>query len=324
MKPKIHFGIYAAARLCAALPLFWLAGCRREPAPPPTQYASAAYGIEFSAPAGWRREAPSFSPETFAQYDAPADDAALYVGVNIDPIALFGGLDDAFLNFVQYLTDVYPTFVALTNTPGEIDGQAAMRFTGLLDGHAVAGACVCHGPDEYFILLNAWGGAAGEQCALLEPVLRSIRISGTQIGRDQTKKTMAELTPIASLAAARQALEFGQQLMAARDVDIGNYPRALRHFLSALVGMRPMDPRPPEYAQALDSLMLINRFRKTKLRELQVALEQALALRARAEAMRAADNIMKLYPNQDSSPYRYALRRWKAAAALPELGGDGP
>lgn len=315
--------ILLAAPGCACLALLLLAGCRGAPPPSSTAFASAEYGIELTAPAGWLRAAPAFSSETFLQYEAPAGDAALYAGINIDPIAMFGGIDDAFLNFMQYLTDIYPTFVVITNTAGEIDGRAAMRFTGLLDGHAVAGACVCHDADEYFVLLNAWGADPGARAALLEPVLQSVKISGSQTGRLQVRKTMAELTPLDSLAAARQALEFGQQLMAARDVNIGNYPRALRQFLSVLVSLRNLDPRPPEYTQALNSLMLINRFRKTKLRELQVALEQALALRARDAAMHAADSIMQLYPNQDAQPYRYALSRWKAAVALPVSGGNG-
>ncbi len=311
-----------AAPGCALLALLALAGCRGAP-PPAADFADADYGLAFTAPDGWRRAVPAFSSETIVQYEAPTADAALYAGVNIDPIALFGGIDDAFLNFVQYLTDIYPTFVVITNNIGEVDGREAMRFTGLLDGHNVAGACVCQEADEYFILLNAWGDAAGERVALLEPVLQSVKITGSQIGRQQVRETMPELAPLDSPAAARQALEFGQQLMAARDVDIGNYARAVRSFLSVLVSLRKTEPRPPEYAQSLDSLMLINRFRKTKLRELQVALEQALALRSRDAAMRAADNIMKLYPNQDSQPYRYALRRWKNAAALPAPGGDG-
>ncbi len=321
MKMKSHL-ITPAAPCCALLALLALAGCRAAP-PPSNAFASAEYGVAFTAPAAWRRTAPAFSSETIVQYEAPTGDAALYAGVNIDPIALFGGINDAFLNCVQYLTDIYPAFVVITNNIGMVDGREAMRFTGLLDGQAVAGACVCHEADEYFILLNAWGDAAGERVALLEPVLQSVKISGSQIGREQTRKTMPELTPLDSPAAARQALEFGQQLMAARDVDIGNYARAIRNFLSVLVSLRKTEPRPPEYTQALDSLMLINRFRKTKLRELQVVLEQALALRSRDAAMRAADNIMKLYPNQDSQPYRYALRRWKDAAALPAPGGNG-
>ena len=153
--------------------------------------------------------------------------------------------------------------------------------------------------------------------ALFEKILTTIEITGTQAGQVQAQQALALIKPLESPDQTHKVLNAGQQLLYARDVDIKNYDRAINKFLTVLVTLQNEDPRPPEYQQALAALMITHSFRNTKLQELRIALERTIALRERSAAMRAADDIMKLYPSRKSQPYRYALERWKKATALP-------
>ncbi len=280
------------------------------------RYVNTEYGVSFTVPKGWKIYTPLFLDALNCKCESPDAKSYVTIRMDIDPINAYGTLDDVFKFFVNDMIGLHPLFMVLTNTQTQFNGKEAMLFYGILNKEQVVGAVVSTQMDLCSVMVA--GNSSPEiKMNILKEIMGGLELYGSAISKQIFHLQQIEQSQLSSIEDVRKAIARGNQLLAERNFNINNYHFAILNYMLALNAIKKMGEKLPEYQQAMDGLMLTKSFRITKYHELSLALEQAMALNERNEALKAADSIMKLFPIKQMPEYQYALKQWKKAYQLP-------
>lgn len=306
------FNLSAAAATLVSCLLF-APGCSRGPAPE-SVYSDNKFNAAFDIPQGWSYEH-NIGVLGETSFNSPSSDAVFYYKAVRDQFFYFIDVGSLFQSFVQITRLSYPDLIVLTNSLRQAAGTNAVFFEGMMDKKNLSGFLAKRETDAFIFAFQSSAPSA-DLAPEIERLAASLKLPPSEKADELVVRMLRQLPAIKDLAAASNAVNYGNELLSARNANVRYFNGALRQFAAALNFMSSVEPLPPEHEDALSYLALGIYFRYQAYLDASHKLESAIGLGMRANAKDAAQFIMELYPERTSTQFRYAARKWNQALDL--------
>jgi hypothetical protein len=306
---KKHIPFHVLQILLGGLFMWCAAGCFEKKVAP-IAYQNAAFGVQFQAPQRWI-QVPDDSGFSLAQFSSPNGNAMLYFSAMRNSSVYFDSLDDSFQGFIQIIRFNHPQFLVLTNYPIKVAGLDAIRFQGMMGTDFADGVFLANNLDQVSLTLSHESATDG-MSRVLSDVLESFTIYDPSPSAHRLKQLMEETVKKTSINDIRNAIDYGRQLMLARNVNPNYYSGAIDQFETVLVSLCDQKPRPPEFEEALALLNLTYAFRYETYLKYKYQLDRGIGLGFKDQAIDAANYIMDMF-SSSAPEFQYANKQFMVA-----------
>ncbi len=304
MKPMI-FGML--------LVLSVIAGCAKKQAPMgPLVFQSEENGLSFVIPPGFH---PAVPESTWADqvWEQEGTKIRMFVGVRWNKDLKYFPLPMCLDILVSSYRAAHNRFHVLETKPFTLESRDALSVRAK-DGTLIfRGVYFVANNREYFFGFRGQGEVENRLQDLLKESLKNMAVADLPDHKKYMRKILKE-QDLAGNPKIVELLDFGQQLISSREMNIKNYPKAIKQFRKALDILQNIEPKPPEYSRALRQITIAKELQKKSFQQHEKAFKQSMQVGEWTMAKKESALLVNLIGDDPDDPRAQAAQKYHATA----------
>lgn len=276
------------------------------------EFADSEYKFSFKYPDDWVRS--ESRKDLILAYFAKGD-SFFMVGAARDTDWVFATLEQNFLNFVEeYRQVVSSAFILESYNDMKVNGIDGILFYADMGDKKAIGYYFMQNATEFYSI----GVTDDDNSFMLDEFNKSIQTINVPDDKSTIPAIIQKINRNKKMTPEQigESIDYGRELLKNRNVNVKNYYLAMQEFRSVLASLYNLKKRPEEYDTALRLLELTKTFRHEAFATHRFRLERYIALLDRENAMREAEYILKLYPEDKDPQHVYAVRKYAQASRI--------